>query len=155
MGPTAPRQWTRSTCSGTSAPGTGGKRQAVLLRGPRERDRELPNPDGSVQVENRGEYFFDGGPEPHSRQRGRPRRHLRQAERQLRRTCEAPGPGNYWICVDLDPDYRWAVVSDPTGSSAFLLSRTPTIDDDLYDELVDRAAAAGVRTAGITRTEQF
>lgn len=113
------------------------------------------NPDGSVRVENRGEYFFDGGPE--SRIVGNAVA-LDDTFARLNVSFAGPaastGPGNYWI-VDLDPDYRWAVVSDPTGSSAFLLSRTPTIDDDLYDELVDRAAAAGVRTAGITRTEQF
>ncbi|MDY6999996.1 MAG: lipocalin family protein, partial [Actinomycetota bacterium] len=61
-------------------------------------------------------------------------------------------PGNYWI-VDLDPDYEWAIVSDPTGFSGFLLSRTRTVSDDQYRELLDRASVKGVR-GWITPTRQ-
>ena len=32
---------------------------------------------------------------------------------------------------------------------------TQTVTDEFYQEFLDRAAAAGVQTAGITRTEQF
>jgi lipocalin len=68
-------------------------------------------------------------------------------------------PGNYWI-VDLSPDYSeldpdgWAIVSDPTGFSGFLLSRTPVVTDQLYRELMDRASVKGVR-GWITRTRQY
>lgn len=65
----------------------------------------------------------------------------------------ATGPGNYWI-IDIDADYRWAAVSDPTGASFFLLSRTPTMDPALVDEIVARAAAKGVNTGAITSTPQ-
>jgi len=65
-------------------------------------------------------------------------------------------PGNYWI-VDLSPDYDgpngWAIVSDPTGFTGFLLSRTPIVSDQLYQELLDRASVKGVR-GWITRTRQ-
>ena len=63
-------------------------------------------------------------------------------------------PGNYWI-VDLDADYQWAIVSDPTGTSAFLLSRTRQVSPELYAELVERAAAKGVSTANLTPTPQL
>ena len=66
----------------------------------------------------------------------------------------ADPPGNYWI-VDLDPDYQWAIVSDPTGYSGFFLSLTRTVSPDLYQELLDRAAAQGVQVGSITPTEQF
>lgn len=111
--------------------------------------------DGSVRVENRGEYFFDGGPE--SRIVGNAvalDESFARLNVSFTGPAQASGPGNYWI-VDLDPEYRWAIVSDPTGTSGFLLSRTPQVDDELYDELIDRAATAGVTTSNITRTPQF
>lgn len=113
------------------------------------------NADGSVRVENRGEYFTNGGPE--SRIVGNAAA-IDETFTKLNVSFTGPasteGPGNYWI-VDLDEDYQWAVVSDPTGTSAFFLSREKTVSDELYQEFLDRAAAAGVQTAGITRTEQF
>jgi lipocalin len=66
--------------------------------------------------------------------------------------ASATPPGNYWI-VDLAPDYSWAIVTDSTGSSGFLLSRIPTVSDELYQKLLARASAKGV-TGWITRTEQ-
>lgn len=113
------------------------------------------NPNGSVRVENRGEYFVDGGPE--SKIVGNAVA-VDDSFARLSVSFAGPAspepPGNYWI-VDLDPDYQWAVVSDPTGTSAFLLSRTPQVSEELYQELLDRAEAAGVLTGGITRTPQF
>jgi apolipoprotein D and lipocalin family protein len=38
-------------------------------------------------------------------------------------------PGQYWI-IGLDPDYRWAVVSDSLRASLFVLSRTPQLPAD-------------------------
>lgn len=62
--------------------------------------------------------------------------------------------GNYWI-IDLDPDYQWASISDPTGSSYFLLTRAKTIDPALKADIIARAAAKGVNVGGITDTPQF
>jgi len=45
--------------------------------------------------------------------------------------------GDYWI-IDLDEDYRWAVVGDPLRSTLFILSRTPTLDDEVYDGILGR-----------------
>lgn len=68
----------------------------------------------------------------------------------------ADRPGNYWI-VDLANDYSgpngWAIVSDPTASTGFLLSRNPVVSADLYRELLDRASVKGVR-GRITPTRQ-
>ncbi|MCH9669422.1 MAG: lipocalin family protein, partial [Actinomycetia bacterium] len=52
----------------------------------------------------------------------------------------------------LDPN-GWAVVSDSTGFTGFLLSRTPIVSDQLYQELLDRASVKGVR-GWITPTRQ-
>lgn len=111
------------------------------------------NPDGSIRVQNSGNYFVDNGPRSSIVGAALP---VDPAGNKLNVRFFGPAsarpPGNYWI-VDLDPDYRWAVVTDPTGRSGFLLSRTRTVSDDLYRELLDRASVAGV-VGRITPTRQ-
>ena len=63
------------------------------------------------------------------------------------------GAGNYWI-VDLDPDYRWAIVSDPTGQTGYLLTRSKTVSDAVRAELYAKAKAKGVNTSLMTDTSQ-
>ncbi|TPG28242.1 lipocalin family protein [Mycolicibacterium hodleri] len=111
------------------------------------------NPDGSIRVENSGNYFFNNGPESTIVGSALP---VDDTDNKLNVTFFGPAsakpPGNYWI-VDLDPDYQWAIVSDRTGRTGFLLSRTPTVSDDFYAELLDRASVKGVK-GRITPTRQ-
>jgi apolipoprotein D and lipocalin family protein len=53
-----------------------------------------------------------------------------------------PVPAPYWI-IDLDPNYRYAVVSDPFRLTLFLLSRTPTLDSATLDGILARLADQG------------
>ena len=55
-----------------------------------------------------------------------------------------PFYGDYWI-LDLDPDYRWAMVGTPDRKYLWLLSRTPQIGEDLYRKLVEDADGEGLR----------
>ncbi len=64
-----------------------------------------------------------------------------------------PFSGAYWI-IDLDPEYRWAVVGHPSRDYLWVLSRTPRMEDTLYDELVCRVAAKGYEVTRIKRTLQ-
>lgn len=48
-----------------------------------------------------------------------------------------PFEGDYWI-IDLDPDYQWAVVGEPSRNFLWILSRTPTMDEALYAEITAR-----------------
>jgi apolipoprotein D and lipocalin family protein len=64
-----------------------------------------------------------------------------------------PFAGAYWI-IELDPDYRWAVVGHPDRTYFWILSRTPQMDPAVYDELIRRAAAKGYDTARIKKTLQ-
>lgn len=50
-----------------------------------------------------------------------------------------PQKGQYWI-IGLDVDYRYAVVSDPSLLSLYILSKTPTLASELYEEAVALAA---------------
>jgi len=45
------------------------------------------------------------------------------------------GREDHWV-VMLDPDYRYAVVSQPSRRSLWILSRTPTLDAGTYDSIV-------------------
>ena len=49
---------------------------------------------------------------------------------------------DYWV-VELDPDYRWAVVGGPDRKYLWILSRTPTMPRDQLDAIRARAAARG------------
>ncbi len=111
------------------------------------------NADGSIKVENSGNYFFNNGPQSTIVGTALP---VDPANNKLNVSFFGPAsatpPGNYWI-VDLAPDYSWAIVSDSRGRTGFLLSRTPTVSDELYQELLDRASVKGVNRL-ITPTRQ-
>lgn len=49
---------------------------------------------------------------------------------------------DYWV-VELDPEYRWAVVGGPDRKYLWILSRTPTMPRAQLDAIRARAAARG------------
>jgi apolipoprotein D and lipocalin family protein len=61
--------------------------------------------------------------------------------------------GDYWI-IDLDPDYRWAVVGVPNRRYLWILSRTPQMDDSVYRDILARLPAMGYDPARLNRTPQ-
>jgi apolipoprotein D and lipocalin family protein len=61
--------------------------------------------------------------------------------------------GDYWI-IDLDPDYRWAVVGGPKRKYLWILSRTPQMDEALYEEIIGRLPAKGYDPKRLNRTTQ-
>lgn len=50
--------------------------------------------------------------------------------------------GNYWI-LDLDPEYRTAMVGTPDRRFLWILSRTPQLDESSYQRLVEKARQLG------------
>ena len=48
--------------------------------------------------------------------------------------------GDYWV-IDLDPQYQVAAVSDPQRDYLWVLSRTPQLDQKVYQELLQRLQA--------------
>ena len=48
-----------------------------------------------------------------------------------------PFEGDYWV-IELGENYEYAVVSDPTRATLWILSRTPTINQATLDFLLDR-----------------
>ena len=105
-------------------------------------------PDGKITVLNqcrqtdgrmksaRGTARLAGGKEPNSK---------------LRVTFFWPFYGNYWI-IDLEPDYRWAVVGEPDRKYLWILSREPQLDEALYNQIVERARNQGYDLSPLLRT---
>jgi apolipoprotein D and lipocalin family protein len=50
--------------------------------------------------------------------------------------------GDYWI-IDLDPDYRWAVVGHPSRKFLWILARETTIDKTVLDGIMRRLEGQG------------
>jgi apolipoprotein D and lipocalin family protein len=57
----------------------------------------------------------------------------------------------YWI-LQLDPDYEWAVVGTPSRNYLWIISREPTMDEQLYQRLVQGAAEQGYDVSELERT---
>jgi apolipoprotein D and lipocalin family protein len=64
-----------------------------------------------------------------------------------------PFRGDYWI-IELDPEYRYAVVGHPSRDYLWILARARTIEPSTYDVLVARIAAQGYDLERLDRTPQ-
>jgi apolipoprotein D and lipocalin family protein len=64
-----------------------------------------------------------------------------------------PFKGNYWI-IDLADDYSWALVSDPNRKTLWILSRSPKMDESLYNSLIAKLLARGFDKERIVRMVQ-
>ena len=71
----------------------------------------------------------------------------------LRVTFFWPFYGDYWVLA-LDPDYRHVLVGAPSRQYAWVLSRTPQMDEAALQALLDRAAELGFNKAAFRRTPQ-
>jgi apolipoprotein D and lipocalin family protein len=65
-----------------------------------------------------------------------------------------PIRGKYWI-IDLSEDYSYAVVSHPNKKYLWILSRTPTMDPILYQQILTRLKNMGLDTEKLHRTPQI
>jgi apolipoprotein D and lipocalin family protein len=61
--------------------------------------------------------------------------------------------GDYWI-IDLAPDYSFSVVGTPDRKYLWILSRTPEMDQAIYQIIVKQTAAKGFDVARLVKTRQ-
>ena len=59
--------------------------------------------------------------------------------------------GDYWI-LELDRDYRFALVGEPSRKYLWILARDPVMDPAAYDALVAGARRLGFDTSRLVRT---
>ena len=111
--------------------------------------------DGTLGVQNSGNYFFKRGPKSSIVGSAVPVNATNTALNVgfFGAKPSANPPGNY-VIIDRAPDYSWVIVSDPSGRSGYILTRDKTIDPKKYQQLVAQAQALGVR-GRITTTRQF
>ncbi len=62
-----------------------------------------------------------------------------------------PFKGDYWI-IELDKDYKWAAVGNKSRKYLWILSRTSAINDDLYNEILNKLAGKGFDVSKLIRT---
>ncbi|MFM9034297.1 MAG: lipocalin family protein [Mycobacterium sp.] len=115
-----------------------------------------PQLDGTITVENAGNYFGPNGPQTNITGAAVPANSPTNTQLNVGfgpRPPKAKVPGNYWI-MDYAPDYSWAIVSDPSLITGYILTRDQTISEAEYNALVERAKQLGVR-GRITPTKQY
>jgi apolipoprotein D and lipocalin family protein len=64
-----------------------------------------------------------------------------------------PFYGDYWV-IGLDPEYRYAVVGEPSRKYLWILSRTPEMDARVDEEALDDVRRAGYDPARLIKTPQ-
>ncbi|MGZ7460133.1 lipocalin family protein [Pseudomonas sp. Ma2-10] len=61
--------------------------------------------------------------------------------------------GDYWI-IDLDEQYQWAAVSEPTRKYLWILSRTTRVEPKTYASLLERLKDKGFAVERLLTTQQ-
>ncbi len=108
--------------------------------------------DGRVTVFNR--CFQDSLSGPANEIRGSARVPNPDESAKLKVSFFWPFEGDYWV-IDLDEaNYSWAVVGVPSRQMLWILSRTPQLDDAIYNDILTRLPGQGYDVSKLRRTEQ-
>jgi apolipoprotein D and lipocalin family protein len=107
--------------------------------------------DGEIDVLNKCRKGDLDGPEDVAE--GRARVVDRDTNAKLEVSFFGPFWGDYWI-IDLGPNYEYAVVGHPSRDYLWILSRTPTLDDEVYHVILTRLEEKGYPLAPLQKTEQ-
>jgi apolipoprotein D and lipocalin family protein len=59
-----------------------------------------------------------------------------------------PFYGGYHV-FELDPEYRWAMISGPSREYLWILARQPQLPADILEDLIAKASAAGFETGAL------
>ncbi|KAK0571391.1 hypothetical protein LWI29_015026 [Acer saccharum] len=64
-----------------------------------------------------------------------------------------PVVGDYWVLF-LDDDYQFALVGQPSRKYLWILSRKPHLDEEIYNQLVEKAMSEGYDVSKLHKTPQ-
>ncbi|KAK7411604.1 hypothetical protein VNO78_03039 [Psophocarpus tetragonolobus] len=64
-----------------------------------------------------------------------------------------PIVGDYWVLF-IDDEYQYALIGQPSRNYLWILSRTPHLDDALYNQLLQRAIDEGYDVSKLRKTPQ-
>jgi apolipoprotein D and lipocalin family protein len=107
--------------------------------------------DGQIDVVNRCRLGSPDGKEKVARGRARVVDRITNAKLEV--SFFRPFWGLYWI-IDLAPDYSYAVVGHPGRDYLWILSRTPTMNEETYQRILARLRAQRYETSRLVRTRQ-
>lgn len=110
-----------------------------------------PKEDGEIGVVNRCRSGSLDGEE--QRAEGRARVVDRTTNAKLEVSFFRPFWGDYWI-IDLDEHYNYAVVGHPGRDYLWILSRTPTMEEQVYSGILARLRAKSYPLEPLRKTLQ-
>ncbi|MHA6763992.1 lipocalin family protein [Streptacidiphilus sp. PAMC 29251] len=113
--------------------------------------------DGTVGVQNScttwwgSQSRINGAAQPLDEENSQLNVSFRRADRQGGYKHESTA--NY-VVIGLGPEYDWAVVTDQSRRSGFVLSRTPLLTDDQYDGAKEALERSGLDAGQLRTTRQ-
>jgi len=61
--------------------------------------------------------------------------------------------GDYYV-LDLEENYQWVIIGSSSDNYLWILSRTPHMDPDLYNELLEKIKLRGYDISQLIKVEQ-
>jgi Bacterial lipocalin len=107
--------------------------------------------DGRITVLNKGFYLTD--PQKSTTSRGVAWIPDKKSPAKLKVQFFWPFSGDYWI-MELDKEYRYVLVGDPSLKYLWILAREKKMDDTTYNMLLKKAIDNGYNVKSIIRVEQ-
>ena len=107
--------------------------------------------DGKITVLNKGNYITN--PQKTSSIKGVAWIPDKMSPAKLKVQFFWPFSGDYWI-MDLDKDYRYVLVGDPSLKYLWILAREKTMDEATYRMLLQKAIDKGYDVTSIIKVEQ-
>ena len=107
--------------------------------------------DGKITVINRGYQIED--PTEFEEAKGWAKVPNKEQPGKLKVTFFWPFFGKYWI-LDLDSDYQYALVGSPSRKYLWILSRKKKMDQEIYQNLIEKAKSMGFDTSKMIRPDQ-
>ncbi|PQJ08982.1 hypothetical protein CJD36_021475 [Flavipsychrobacter stenotrophus] len=110
------------------------------------------SPDGYLIVENRCNKGSVNGKQSYIKGKAFVEKNSGNAK--LKVQFFWPFRAKYWI-IDLAGDYNYAVVSHPNKKYLWILSRTPKMNDAIYQQILSRLKEMGFDLSKLQVTEQI
>lgn len=107
--------------------------------------------DGKITVLNAGNYITD--PQKSTSSKGVAWIPDKNSPAKLKVQFFWPFSGDYWI-MELDKDYRYVLVGDPSLKYLWILAREKEMDETTYHMLLQKAIDTGYDVKSIIRVEQ-
>jgi apolipoprotein D and lipocalin family protein len=107
--------------------------------------------DGRITVLNKGNYLSD--PKKSTSSKGVAWIPDKKYPAKLKVQFFWPFTGDYWI-MDLDKEYRYVLVGDPSAKYLWILAREKKMDEQTYQMLLKKAIDNGYDVKSIIRVEQ-